>query len=67
MKTILPILISVLLAAIRTVGVKHEVFQAVAHLWVGGLLGAWMASQSRFYLRLALALSAIEVVCFLLV
>ena len=67
MKTILPILISMLLAAIRAVGVKHEAFQAVAHLWVGGLLGAWIATRSWFYLRLALTLSAIEVVCFFLV
>jgi hypothetical protein len=56
-----------LLAAIRAVGVKHEAFQAVAHLWVGGLLGAWIATRSWFYLRLALTLSAIEVVCFFLV
>jgi hypothetical protein len=32
--------VSLLFGALRLAGVKHIAFQAAAHLWVGGLLGA---------------------------
>ena len=52
-------------------------YQAFAHLFVGGLLGAWCLAygfwliyrepaartDARFYLRVALALSILEVIC----
>jgi len=40
-------------------------YQAFAHLFVGGLVGAYLASRKRDYLWLALALSAVELFAFL--
>jgi uncharacterized membrane protein len=63
--------ISVVLAALRIAGFQHEAFQAIAHLWVGFLIGAWFVGQyyfaDRFRLcgRLVLILSLIETLCFL--
>lgn len=37
------ILISIVLASCRIVGITDEFFQAVAHLWVGGIIGAAVA------------------------
>jgi len=46
MKNLLPILISFVLAALRVAGYRHEAFQAVAHLWVGGLVGhLWLPAE----------------------
>jgi hypothetical protein len=55
---------SVLLAVLRVAGIKHPAFQAVAHLWVGFLLGAWAAGYRLWFLGLAVGLSVVEVVCF---
>jgi hypothetical protein len=65
------ILISVLLAALRIAGIKHEAFQAIAHLWVGGLCGGfalgryWRVGGYRLFAWLVVILSIIEVACFL--
>jgi hypothetical protein len=69
----LAILIAVALAALRIAGHKSEAFQAVAHLFVGGLLTyGWEVDKSRFHPKtwelsawLAVSLSAVEVACFL--
>lgn len=42
----------------------HGSYEAFAHLFVGGLIGAWLASWKHFYLFVALALSAVELVAF---
>jgi hypothetical protein len=39
----------------------HEAF---AHLFIGCLLGAWLAGGDRAYLCTALLLSAVELFCF---
>ena len=67
MKTVWPIAVSIALIALCAAGIKHEAFQAIAHLWVGGLLGAWLAAAGREFLWLAVGLSIAEVVCFFLV
>lgn len=56
---------SVALALIRAGGEKGQVFQAVAHLFVGGLFASYFATKRPIYLVLALSLSAVEVACFL--
>lgn len=48
------------LAALRVLGVKHEAFQAVAHLYVGGLFTAWYYSRDRFFLNVAIGVSLVE-------
>lgn len=40
--------------------------EALAHVFVGGLLGAWLAGAGRFFLWLALGVTAFEIGCFLL-
>lgn len=70
------------IGAARAEGLKALWFQAIAHLFVGGLFGAWFASQrvkyfesldtiamSRdpFYFFFALVLTIVEVACFFLV
>jgi hypothetical protein len=75
------LIIALVLAALRVAGHTSEAYQAAAHLFVGGLLGAWLVNvackRSRvcragrgnefaaFYLGLAIALSIVEVACFL--
>jgi hypothetical protein len=58
------ILAATLLAAVRVAGHRSPAFQAVAHLYVGGLLGAWAATHRAAPLLLAAALSAVEIACF---
>lgn len=41
-------------------------YEALAHLFVGGLFGAWLATRERIYLSIVLWLSALELICFLL-
>lgn len=63
---------SLAIAAIRIAGHKSEAFQAVAHLWVGGLSGAYLAgrlegpNRMRLCGALVVALSMVEVACFVM-
>lgn len=41
-------------------------YEACAHVFVGGLLGAWLVSKQKGYLAMATSLLVIEVTCFLL-
>lgn len=66
------IAISVAIAAVRIAGHKSEAFQAIAHLWVGLQIGIWLVGlldpvkPNRYKANgwLVLALSVIEVACF---
>jgi 1,4-dihydroxy-2-naphthoate octaprenyltransferase len=69
-RAVLIVLIAVVLGGLRIVGVKHEAFQAVAHLYVGFLFGVGAATYvegntDRGCLWLAIGLSVLELVCFL--
>jgi hypothetical protein len=61
---------AIVLGLIRCLGVRHQAFQAAAHLYVGGMLGyaaaEWRRGGGRLELSLAVGLSLLEVVCFLL-
>lgn len=65
MKTLLLLLVSLALAVLRIAGLKHGAFQAFAHLWVGGLVGAWLVGRSPECLWLVVWLSVVELACFL--
>jgi hypothetical protein len=52
--------ISVLLAFLRLAGIRHEAFQAVAHLWVGALLYAAVVDRVRAAMWLEGALIVVE-------
>ncbi len=59
---------AVLIAGIRPFMPLHSAslqgsYEALAHLVVGGLFGAWLANRARWLLMTALALSAVEVLC----
>lgn len=60
-------LVAVAVVALRILGLKSPSFQAVAHLYVGGLFGAWLEAgrPARPLLWLALLVTAVEVACFL--
>lgn len=58
--------VATILAACRVGGLTHEAFQAVAHLFVGGLAGAWLISHRPLYAELFWGLTVVETVCFLL-
>jgi hypothetical protein len=62
----LVVLTAVILAALRLAGIKAIAFQAIAHVFVGGLLGAYFVGRDRFYLYLAIGLTAIECLAFVL-
>lgn len=55
---------TVAIALLRILGVRHPAYQAVAHLFVGGLAGAWLIDRDRFYAVAFWLLCAVEIVCF---
>lgn len=57
--------IAAILGIGRIAGIKGAAFQAAAHLFVGGLFGAYFAGKKRHHLILGLGLSALELACFL--
>lgn len=59
------ILLAIVIGSLRVAGVKSELFQAIAHLYVGGLLGCYAGTSHEFWLYLAWILSLLELVCFL--
>lgn len=59
------IAISILFGSLRALGVRSKSFQAFAHLWVGGLMGGWVATRHEYLIWLVIALSILEIVCFL--
>lgn len=61
---LLMVLTSVALAVGRIVGFHDPSFQAIAHLIVGGLFGAWLISRRSIWFYLALGLTVVETVCF---
>ena len=56
-------MISAVLAVFRIGGVTHEAFQALAHLWVGFSLWAWLVEGYRDARRAVVILSVIEIAC----
>jgi hypothetical protein len=52
------------LALVRMTGHKSQSYQAVAHLWVGWLIGLWMFRGDALAGWTIVALSVIEVACF---
>lgn len=59
--------VAVVLAVLRMAGFASAFFQAIAHVFVGGLFAAWIADrQNRKYLALGIALTVVEVGCFLI-
>lgn len=45
---------------------SQDIFKDIAHLYVGGLFGAWFATKKKCYRDVALALTALEVIAFLI-
>lgn len=67
------IAISIVLAVLRIAGIHTAAYQAAAHLFVGALIGAfviqwdrdgWGGYHQRLNLWLTVALSVVEVACF---
>ncbi len=63
------ILIAIAFAAFRFSMPSHSLslsgtYEAFAHLFIGGLFGAWLVSKDKFYLLLLLGLTIIEVIAF---
>lgn len=66
------VLAAIVLGAMRIIGMKSPSFQAVAHLYVGGLFGAAYAAKvhrgtwDHLLLWTGVALSVLELLAFLL-
>jgi hypothetical protein len=62
-----PIILAILLAFLRVVGLKHQAFQAVSHIYVGYIFTAsWFDKQNRKqYFWLGVAVSLVELAVFL--
>lgn len=58
------IAMSALFGGLRVMGVKAVLFQAFAHVWVGGLFGAGFKGD-KHCMALAITLTVLETVCFL--
>jgi hypothetical protein len=73
LRAVLLVLVAVVFAVLRVLGWKSEAYQAFAHLYLGCLIGGWYLTYDdrgwngcdRGLLSLALILSAVELVCFL--
>jgi hypothetical protein len=61
MKDSLIALTSIALAAFRLAGIKNQSYQAVAHLFLGGLFVTWISSKRWYYGAWFLGLCAVEV------
>lgn len=59
-------IVAFVLAVLRVAGFTSIAFQGLAHLFVGGLGGAWLVGRNRLYLILFLAMTAVETLCFFL-
>jgi hypothetical protein len=64
----LVIVAAVLVAAMRPFMPLHSAslhgsYEAMAHIFVGGLFGAWLVNRQRWLLMAALAISAVELIC----
>lgn len=62
------ITVGLFFAILRIAGLRSEAFQALAHLYVGGLLGAYFQDRqgAKDCLVVAIVLSVVELACFLL-
>jgi len=65
MTTAILIIVSVVLAGLRIGGMTHPTFQALAHLFVGGLLTDGCVRRQWVEIGLGVALSAVELACFI--
>ena len=63
---ILLILQSIIIALCRIFGMKGKIFQAVSHLWIGGLIGAAIINHSSLLIAQIVGLSVVELLCFFL-
>ena len=63
---ILLVLQSLIIALCRIYGIKGKRFEAVSHLFIGGLIGAAIINHSLFLIIQIVGLSVVEVFCFLL-
>jgi hypothetical protein len=57
------ILVSFCLGTLRVLGNTSLFFQGVAHIWVGGLFGAWFSGKKKLCPYLAVGLTVLEIVC----
>ena len=60
------LILAVGFAAARIGGVKNKSYQAFAHLFTGGLAGAWLVGRAPVDAVLFVALCVVEVACFLI-
>lgn len=63
--TYLLVLITLVLSVLRILGVKSIAYQAAAHLFVGGLFGAWLINKDKMNIFLFGFLTVVEIVCFI--
>jgi hypothetical protein len=64
----LAMIVAVVIAAIRPFMPPHAVswpgsYEAIAHVVVGSLIGAWLVNRQRWLLWTVLPIGAVEVVC----
>jgi hypothetical protein len=62
------IVVVVLIAVARPFMPLHPVslagsYEAMSHIIVGGLIGAWLVKRERWLLMAVLAVSAVELIC----
>lgn len=60
------IAIAIVLAAIRPFLAPHPVslqgsYEALAHLFVGGVFGAWLVTKSRWLLAIGIGMTIVEI------
>ncbi len=60
------LVLTTIIAIIRIAGITNNVFKDIAHIWVGILFGLAIGTKDGFYSWLAIMLSLVELICFLI-
>jgi len=66
-KNLIIVIVAVALAAMRILGIHSRLFATTAHLFTGGLVGAYVADRTRkVEIWSAVAISLVELAVFLI-
>lgn len=60
------IVLVVLLCVMRIFGMKALLFFIIFYVAVGNYMGAWLVSRRQFYLFMWIALTVVDVICYLI-
>lgn len=61
------IILSILFAVLRIIGIKSQLYQAFVHLFTGYLFGVWFGKKQLVNLIIFILLLTVEILCFFMI